>query len=521
MTQQFDYIQLKAMYMNHAASSSSGVTYFYNDRYDNHKFKIGRSNQLGSNVALSIDTDGLVSGSFIGTFSGSDPGNLWTATGNDIYYNTGDVGIGTTNPFTYAGFNTLTINHETNGGVISLQQGGVEKAQIYSFSEQLYLKADDNINFYVDNEPLGDPQNLLTLDGGGKYVSIKPGSEGNIALRVNGEAEGTGYRYLSLGLPSGVPTITAGIGGTGDAELAFKTSNSSSGEAERMRIDVSGNVGIGDATVISTLSSSDAPSLTIAGGDGSDDSFCLLRMGKNLEAGTNNRSSRIEFVEDISDASYPSRMNWGAFIHYDAHADETPWGSGAIYIGMRDNSTEDVNVIGIGRDAPASSLDIKAGGLFTTNLPNDVGTYPVKWDSATDALSYDGSSRKFKKNIRDLVTGSGVPPSAGVDLIKQLRPVMYDHKSDGYTDRPGMVAEEVAEVHSSLVRYAPDMKFDANGQIMRNADRTPMLESDNLVAANYDEQAIMAQLIVAIQQLDTRLAVLEAWYIKENPPKKK
>jgi len=65
------------------------------------------------------------------------------------------------------------------------------------------------------------------------------------------------------------------------------------------------------------------------------------------------------------------------------------------------------------------------------------------------------------------------------------------------------------------------MKFDDAGQIMRNADKTPILESENLVPINFDDRAIMAQLIVAIQQLDTRLGVLEAWYIKENPPKKK
>jgi hypothetical protein len=95
---------------------------------------------------------------------------------------------------------------------------------------------------------------------------------------------------------------------------------------------------------------------------------------------------------------------------------------------------------------------------------------------------------------------------------------MYDHRSDGYTDRPGLIAEEVAEVHSSLVRYAPDMKFDSDGQLMRNADRTPILESDNLVAVNYDEQAMIAQLVVAIQQLNTRTKTIEDEVFDTTPP---
>lgn len=55
--------------------------------------------------------------------------------------------------------------------------------------------------------------------------------------------------YVALGMSGTADcVITAGKSGTGDANLVLRTSNSSSGEAERMRIDVSGNVGIGTST---------------------------------------------------------------------------------------------------------------------------------------------------------------------------------------------------------------------------------------------------------------------------------
>ena len=62
-------------------------------------------------------------------------------------------------------------------------------------------------------------------------------------------------KYFSLGQNDSLDamTITAGQSGTGDNEMAFFTSNSSSAEAERMRIDVSGNVGIGTTTPAHTL----------------------------------------------------------------------------------------------------------------------------------------------------------------------------------------------------------------------------------------------------------------------------
>jgi len=49
--------------------------------------------------------------------------------------------------------------------------------------------------------------------------------------------------YVGMGVKSGVPTITGGYAGTGDAALAFQTSANT--ETERMRIDKDGNVGIG------------------------------------------------------------------------------------------------------------------------------------------------------------------------------------------------------------------------------------------------------------------------------------
>jgi len=152
----------------------------------------------------------------------------------------GDLGLGTTSPTHYADYSTLTLNHATYGGAISFKQADVEKAIVYSSGDHLYVKADDNIYLFAGGEQ------RAWIDGGDKTFNITPQQDAIIGLRVNGADTTT--EYLSLGVLAGVPTITAGYQGAGDSELAFQTSNLTSGEDERMRIDVSGNVGIGTNT---------------------------------------------------------------------------------------------------------------------------------------------------------------------------------------------------------------------------------------------------------------------------------
>ena len=71
MRYRFDEAQVGALWINNSATASSGITHIYNDSTDNQKLKIGRSNILGNNVAMSIDREGAVSGSFTGSFAGN------------------------------------------------------------------------------------------------------------------------------------------------------------------------------------------------------------------------------------------------------------------------------------------------------------------------------------------------------------------------------------------------------------------------------------------------------------------
>ena len=74
MRHQFDQIESKIQWISNSATSSDGVVYIYTDPTDDNKYKIGRGNALGSDVSLSIDKAGVISGTFSGTFLGVSPG---------------------------------------------------------------------------------------------------------------------------------------------------------------------------------------------------------------------------------------------------------------------------------------------------------------------------------------------------------------------------------------------------------------------------------------------------------------
>lgn len=96
---------------------------------------------------------------------------------------------------------------------------------------------------FTGNTIVGDSLMVNTnAVGSGEMVRIKGDADAFNALVVFGTDTTT--EYVSLGVKSGVPTITGGYTGTGDAALAFQTSDDS--ETERMRITAEGDILAGD-----------------------------------------------------------------------------------------------------------------------------------------------------------------------------------------------------------------------------------------------------------------------------------
>jgi hypothetical protein len=105
-------------------------------------------------------------------------------------------------------------------------------------SEKMRIDSSGNVGIGT-----GSPTEKLDLVGGG--LRIQRGSDTDTIVRLDG-ADGS-TEYLGLGIASGNGVITGGGVGSTNTGLVFKTAASGT-EAERMRIDNSGNVLVGTTT---------------------------------------------------------------------------------------------------------------------------------------------------------------------------------------------------------------------------------------------------------------------------------
>lgn len=101
--------------------------------------------------------------------------------------------------------------------------------------------------------------------------------------------------------------------------------------------------------------------------------------------------------------------------------------------------------------------------LYVDTLPGGGGT-DICIRTSDRVISQCSSSIRYKDNIASF--------SSGLSLVKRLRPVTFNWKSDGTLDL-GLVAEEVAEIEPLLATFADGrvegVKYDRLGVVLLNA----------------------------------------------------
>ena len=184
----------------------------------------------------------------------------WTTSGSNIYYTTGNVGIGTSSPTNYSGRSALAINGSTSGGLLEFQYTGTRTGYIFANSGELQIQTTSDLTTStILNLNSNGSAGILTLQTNGTE-RMRITSAGNVGIGTSTPFSTSGFRtlqitsssttnYALLMLTNSDESIKGHVYTNSNTAFEIGTSTShpvtfSINDVERMRITSTG-IGIG------------------------------------------------------------------------------------------------------------------------------------------------------------------------------------------------------------------------------------------------------------------------------------
>lgn len=434
------------------------------------------------------------SGSARGLLSSSDwtsfnnkVSSQWTTSGSNIYYNTGNVGIGTTTParllHSSASYSAPTGGIDSNIQILASNTSGFSGIGLLSSNTasafihfgdtdsstvgQIVYGHDDNRMQFNTN---GAERMRITSAGRVGIGTATPSTQlhlnGAADIRMSNSANTSGF---DIGLLGGNSDANAYIYQRASSNMIFGTAN-----AERMRINTNGNVGIGNTIA----ESFDIFGRRLVVGDGSQ------TQGITVYSGTSSGGGLL--FADGTSGSAPYR----GFVTYNHSTDTLSLGAGGDarmridsggFVSVGGSTTYNTSRVNIevGTDQSGITTNVNSSDtryhLYFRNTLSTVGSISTN----TYATSFNTSSDyRLKEDLK---------PFNGLSILKDIK--VYDFKWKGVEDRNyGVVAHEIAEV----IPYA------VNG------------EKDGEMHQSVDYSKLVPVLIQAIQEQQEQIEELKA-----------
>ena len=364
---------------------------------------------------------------------------------------------------------TLNANSSTGfiatsdtSGVLQLQTGGTTAVTV---------DASQNVG-------IGTASPVLKLDVSGKVkftgveIAVSEDYTTNLYYSGGWKYRATGYG-TTIGASSGAITFNnTASSGTADAAATL---------SERMRIDSSGNVGIGGApsyklhvygteyaSVVETTSSTDGTAIRFA-------IKSPVTQGQ-LELDWNNDSTRTGGGYGMIQVGKTNNSPDLALIAGKLLMATTTFASGQNGVLIRGSSGGYTDEVLQTRTAGTASTS--ATGFYNNN--GRVGTI----STSGTATAYNTSSDYRLKN-------SIAPITSALDKVTQLKPCTYKWNADG-SEGQGFIAHELAEIVPQCVHGEKDA-VDAEGNPVYQGIDTSFLVA-TLTAAIQEQQALITQL---------------------------
>jgi hypothetical protein len=335
----------------------------------------------------------------------------------------------------------------------------------------------NDITVSSGNVGIGTNSPSQKLDVVGSNVIVKSNaSSGYGSFYANGATGGQSYYFF------GINSIeTARISSGAGNYMVFSTGSAAT---ERMRIDSSGNVGIGTSLPSSKLSVVGAGYFQVAGGAGNyGTNITCYSGGGDIALNTGTNSSGYAYQTVATNHAFVFGTNNTERMRIDS--------SGNLLVGTTSGgaqttitSTSAKNVMNL-----RNYDDVGRGIALLSSSANTVGS--ITWNASTTVYA-TSSDYRLKENI--------APMTGALARVSTLKPVTYTWKADG-SDGEGFIAHELAEVCPQAVVGEKDA-VDAEGNPVYQGIDTSFLVA-TLTAAIQEQQAL-------INELRARVAALES-----------
>jgi hypothetical protein len=364
---------------------------------------------------------------------------------------------------------------------IAFSEGGVEAMRI-----------DSSGNVGIGTASPANPLNVVaTSNGVTRLVGVRNLSNGSGAYSIINVGNDTSALSLDIGVLSSTNVSYGGVGSSiiqaNSGNMMFGTSAAYATQfitsgLERMRIDSSGNVGIGTSTPASFGAFAVRKATSVGGvnvsagfSDAANSTFDIRHPAGNVV----NLSAQGSTLTFDAGSAERMRINQAGAVLVNT---TSATGSSQFVVAA---DTTSVNPMTVSNTRSTAATDYSILFYRNASLVGSVQT-------TLSATSYVTSSDyRLKEDIQ--------PMTGALAKVAQLNPVTYKWKLDG-TEAQGFIAHELQAVVPDCVTGSKD-ELDAEGNPKYQGIDTSFLVA-TLTAAIQEQQAL-------IQSLTTRITALE------------
>lgn len=274
--------------------------------------------------------------------------------------------------------------------------------------------------------------------------------------------------------------------GSSNGSLALHTTAAGT-STERVRIDSSGNVGIGTSSPTGPLQISRAsgvPWIDVTGGSYTTRLF------------TNSASTGLSGLFAVTSNPLAFGVNNTESMRIDS--------SGNLLVGT--TTVDQGSKLTVSGSNGISSLVSSAQGACFQGTYSNTGTgYYGYWkygSTVTGSITSTGTTTAYNTTSDYRLKENIVPLTGALDKIAQLKPSLYNYKVDPTTSVEGFIAHELQAVVPHAVTGEKDA-VDADGNpVYQGVDASFLIP--HLVAAIQEQQTIITDLKARIEALEAK-----------------